>query len=866
MRPALKDGMLLAHHAAILRASCIDPQAIVARGYRSVSVRADLKRLGFGDRQLLVPTLLIPIYSVTGEIVLYQHRPDTPRMSDRAKPIKYETPKGARMVVDVPPGARARLGDPKVSLFITEGVKKADAAVSHGLCCIALLGVWNWRGTNDAGGKMALPEWESIALNGRSVYIVFDSDAMTKRAVFAALCRLKSFLESRRAQVLVIYLGSGDGGAKVGLDDYLAAGHTAADLLELATTELREPPTDADEKRGPYRATPTGLVWMRPTTDGAISTPLTNFVATIVGDVQRDDGVEITRALALEATLHERPVRFTLPATQFAAMAWPIEHLGAEAVIYPGSSIRSHAQVAIQLLSGTVPSRLVYTHTGWRKIGDAYVYLNADGAIGASGLITDIEVDLGGKLSRYRLPPPPTGPARVEAVRRSLALLDLGPLAITVPAVAWAYLAPLCTLLDAAHPDFVVWLVGGSGLFKSEMAALVQAHFGEFTRLTLPASFEATANSIERMLFTAKDAVMVIDDYHPATDPRHAQAMAAIASRLLRGVGNGTGRSRMRADTTLREDLPPRGLALATGERLPSGHSNLARVFPVPFVPPGLDVGRLTAAQESVPLLPLAMAAYLQWIATHWEKLANELPTRFGQFRTLAQRADGHRREPGQLAHLYLALDTFLHFAVEVGATNSEVATKRREAAQEALQAIATEQAIQLADEKPVRRFLSLLSDGFASRRIYVEAIEGGAPLDAERWGWELRTTGADDREDDQGSYKHNPIALLVGKVADGWLCLHPEVTYQYVTTAARSANQLFPVELRTLLKNLADEDLIATQSGRHTVKVRRVGDRTTGSDAGSRVIKLRVSALFSPSGNGEQGEHGEQKKPPDDL
>jgi hypothetical protein len=86
-----------------------------------------------------------------------------------------------------------------IPLFITEGIKKADALVSRELCAVALIGVWNWRGTNEHGGKMALPEWESVALNDRGVYIIFDSDVMEKREVYAALCRLKSFLESRGA-------------------------------------------------------------------------------------------------------------------------------------------------------------------------------------------------------------------------------------------------------------------------------------------------------------------------------------------------------------------------------------------------------------------------------------------------------------------------------------------------------------------------------------------------------------------------------------------------------------------------------------------------------------------------------------------
>jgi hypothetical protein len=60
---------------------------------------------------------------------------------------------------------------------------------------VSLLGVWNWRGTNERGGKMALPEWELIALNDRQVYIVFDSDVMLKPQVHVALVRLKHFLE-----------------------------------------------------------------------------------------------------------------------------------------------------------------------------------------------------------------------------------------------------------------------------------------------------------------------------------------------------------------------------------------------------------------------------------------------------------------------------------------------------------------------------------------------------------------------------------------------------------------------------------------------------------------------------------------------
>jgi hypothetical protein len=185
------------HRKMLFEESGIYPRVVEARGPRTIEKKIELKTQGFSDAQCNVPGLLIPVYSPTGEIVSYQYRPDQPRIKD-GKPIKYETPSGSRMTLDVHPFAREKLGDPSIPLFITEGIKKGDALVSRGLCAVTLLGVWNWRGTNDKGGKVALPEWDYVALNGgRRVYIVFDSDVMLKPGVHEAMRRLKAFLEDR---------------------------------------------------------------------------------------------------------------------------------------------------------------------------------------------------------------------------------------------------------------------------------------------------------------------------------------------------------------------------------------------------------------------------------------------------------------------------------------------------------------------------------------------------------------------------------------------------------------------------------------------------------------------------------------------
>ncbi len=141
------------------------------------------------------------MFSPDGETNNYQLRPDKPRKPKKGKPAKYMTPKGSSSILDVHPRNMGKVGDPSVDLWITEGVKKGDALTSHGLCAVALVGVWNWQRSGEL-----LPCWEHGALQRREVFVVFDSDVMVKPEVQQALERFVTSLEGRGASVRVIYL------------------------------------------------------------------------------------------------------------------------------------------------------------------------------------------------------------------------------------------------------------------------------------------------------------------------------------------------------------------------------------------------------------------------------------------------------------------------------------------------------------------------------------------------------------------------------------------------------------------------------------------------------------------------------------
>jgi hypothetical protein len=106
------------------------------------------------------------------------------------------------------------------------------------LACIGLSGVWNWRGADDRGAVKVLQEWDEIPLKHSDVYVVFDSDVMTKLSVKLALERLGLVLKGRGATVHFVYLPDDDG-EKQGLDDYFAGGGTVDDLLQLAEDRVR---------------------------------------------------------------------------------------------------------------------------------------------------------------------------------------------------------------------------------------------------------------------------------------------------------------------------------------------------------------------------------------------------------------------------------------------------------------------------------------------------------------------------------------------------------------------------------------------------------------------------------------------------
>jgi hypothetical protein len=297
-------------------------------------------------------------------------------------------------------------------------------------------------------------------------------------------------------------------GAKAGFVDKI---EKAASAAEKKWREEAKREDAAAKSAAPlYAADETGIYKFEETGPRKLA----NFSAVITADLTKDDGsAETERAFRIEAECGGEKRTFDVSADEFRDLKWHMPKIGPAAIIEPGRGVEDELRHAIQTLSlGKTARQHVFTHVGWRKIGETRVYLHRDGAIAGGPLPEGVTIELPSALADFRLPVPPVGEERVRAIHASLDFLRLTNDSM-LPSLMLAaiYRAPL------GGADFSVWLYGSTGFFKTAVATLAQAHFGSGYRpQTLPGSWNDTGGALLEKAYLFKDALCVFDDFKPA--------------------------------------------------------------------------------------------------------------------------------------------------------------------------------------------------------------------------------------------------------------------------------------------------------------------------------------------------------------
>jgi hypothetical protein len=451
------------------------------------------------------------------------------------------------------------------------------------------------------------------------------------------------------------------------------------------------------------------------TRDGNIPVTLCNFQAQIIKEITEDNGIETNNYFYISGkTKYKNLPEIPVATSKFTSLNW-LAQWGNQAITEPGQNTRDYIRHAIQVMSKEdLPRVTRFTHTGWRKINNRWVYLTASGGIGAE----NITVSLPRELQRYSLPLLPEN--EVEAIRASLSFLDIAEGKITLPLWALLYLSILTTILESM-PNFSGYIYGLTGALKTTLALMLQSHFGYFPAISLLQNFEDTANSLEKRSFILKDALMVLDDFHPSNKKADAETMEGKAQRLIRSYSNRTGRGRLNADTTDKGRYEPRGMLLITGEELVSLQSTLARVIIIEICKGDIDLEKLTALQQKAKLLPHAMTSFIHWVSNNIQEIKTSFPNEFIQLRQKAYKDSIHAKLPEQVAFLQFALNTILSWIIEKNILTENQAKDLSQKGWDIFMSLADKHSKRIEREDPIKKFTEILDTLITQGRVKIE-------------------------------------------------------------------------------------------------------------------------------------------------
>ncbi|WP_027400087.1 bifunctional DNA primase/polymerase [Anaerovorax odorimutans] len=550
---------------------------------------------------------------------------------------------------------------------------------------------------------------------------------------------------------------------------------------------------------------------------------IANFVARPELEIIRDDGSSEQRIFRIVGVQNGIPLKAVdISASDFITMNWVINSWGIKASIRAGIAKKEQCRDAIQNMSANTEKLIIYTHMGWRKLeNNKWIFLHSHGCIGAD----NIKVELEKSLERYSLP------EKIEnlytAVKASKELLDIAPKEITVPLLAHCYLSPLTEAFKRAgiEPNFLIWLYGGTGTRKTTTALLFLNHFGIFNS-TPPASFKDTANAIERKAFATKDALLLIDDYHPESVKNEANKMSYIAQRVLRMFGDRIGRARLKSSIEFQKDFPPRGQAIVTGEDVPVGQSSVARFLGVEILTEDVDLSKLSDSQKNTKLFGEAMRGYIEWLVPQMEELPNVLEKEFSEKRRQFQKLSSHGRIGEAAAWLIISYKIMLKYFNFARVCNQEECEILFNEAENILKELIFKQNVLVNEETPTEIFLRILKEIIVSGKVRIEELKSKNPQDS------LFSSGE-----------------IIGWKDERFYYLRPLIIYNLVNKFLAARGQKFPILERTLWKQLDESKLIHIEKGSDG-KIQRCPKKAVPQISGEqgtqrlRLLHLNITAL----------------------
>ncbi len=534
------------------------------------------------------------------------------------------------------------------------------------------------------------------------------------------------------------------------------------------------------------------------------SLPIANFIPYLISENIYVDGAVSKNVLSL-AGIHSDGTKLqtiSINSNDFDELKWIRLNWGMKCRISTDTyRAKEYLKEAIQSTT-TNNINIIYNHIGFVKHKGKWGYIYGNGCIGNNEISSELE----NSIRVYNLE------SKSNNLHASMELLrsDLAPINIMLPLIASVYLSPLNEFLKQGgyEPKLLVYLYGRTGSMKSTLAGLILSHFGDFNNTNLPMSFRDTANSIVKKSFLLKDALTVIDDFHPSslTDEK---TMTNTAQTVARGYGDRVGRMRLTSNGDLIPSHPPRGNAIITGETLASiGESGTARYLALEIKRDDINKQVLTEYQSKAQQGELISSTklFIEFILSQVEENENTfiemLKEKFINnrllFNDLLYANMPHGRVIDSISWLLLGIDMYYTCLLEKGYIEDIEYTKMFDEAIEVFKEIGINQGNLIKSDNPVEIFVEKFNSLIDSKRINILSINNKLNID--------------------------DFTNIAGFEDSEYYYLIADVVVNEVKKLCKEQDEHFSINKRALLKQLAYENIIKSEGNVNTFTKKVVG------------------------------------------
>ena len=530
--------------------------------------------------------------------------------------------------------------------------------------------------------------------------------------------------------------------------------------------------------------------------------PISNFLPIPVEDIIVDDGHDQQRYISVIALKSKDFVvtelqKTTIKMSKLDSMDWVGDAWGIDAHIYAKKSSNKERLRDIMMMIGadTAYKKTIYKYTGLCQHDGTWCYLMPGHVIGTEG----VDVQLDSHLQHYHFPATDVNTDdRNNALRTIINVADRR---VIIPVLALVFLSPLNAFLRQIdhEPSFVMYLVGKTQSRKSTLAALMLSFFGNFTNCSLPANFKDTPNAVEAKAHYINDALMVVDDYHPATSADR-RMMNQTMQAISRMYGDRCARDRLTPTIDLRPGNVPHGNVIVTGEDIADiCQSGIARNFIIDIRPDSVPVGdtlNLAQAYAADGTLGATMSNYIAQLLPQADELPDKLKTMFEAYRqkAIAEKISGLGRTGDIVALLMVGLDMLAEYLRVCGINDIDLSDSW-----DILKEIAEAQVNMSDNVTPTQMFIDGVSQLIVMGKIhtkYIGLIPQIDPVKGKNVGYS-----------DDDNYYFVPATLYAE------ICRY--YTSQQIT---------YPISCQRLMQQLADDKISITNDGRNNYQ-KRIGN-----------------------------------------